>query len=106
MDHLDIYVHPSRSEGLPRTIIEAISRATPCICSNVGGIPELIDGQYLFSYKDGMPEKKLANLVACMNKEEMRRQAIQNFKKAQEYAPKMLEKKRNSFFKNAISAER
>lgn len=44
---IDIYVHPSRSEGLPRTILEAMTKAVPCICSSVGGIPELIDGDSL-----------------------------------------------------------
>ena len=37
---IDIYVHPSRSEGLPRTILEAMTKAVPCICSSVGGIPD------------------------------------------------------------------
>ena len=57
MENLDIYVHPSRSEGLPRTIIEAMSRALPCICSDVGGVSELINKNWLISYKRQNPSK-------------------------------------------------
>lgn len=103
MDSLDIYVHPSRSEGLPRTIIEAISRAVPCICSNVGGVPELINHKFLFSQKNKYPENELAELLLKMNKNEMKKQAEVNFKNAYNYAPDKLQKKHDLFFGNAIN---
>lgn len=107
MDHLDIYIHPSRSEGLPRTIIEAISRALPCICSDVGGIPELVSYEYLFSYKsDELPDNELAKLIKRMDKSEMEKQALINFEKAHKYAPELLSLKRKEFFERSIAAER
>lgn len=42
LDAADIFVLPSRTEGLPRALIEAMARALPCIGSEVGGIPELL----------------------------------------------------------------
>ena len=39
----DIYIHPSRVEGLPTTIMEAFSANLPAIGSKVGGIPEIIE---------------------------------------------------------------
>jgi glycosyltransferase involved in cell wall biosynthesis len=43
LDAADLFVLPSRTEGLPRALIEAMARALPCIGSDVGGIPELLD---------------------------------------------------------------
>ena len=106
MDHLDIYVHPSRSEGLPRTIIEALSRALPCICSNVGGIPELVNSNYLFSYKNKNYIDCLVNLISSMGKNELKEQAKTNFFKSKKYDSTILSRKRNDFFKMAIAKER
>ena len=42
IDGLDAYVQPSRQEGLPRALIEAMSRGKICVGSNCGGISELL----------------------------------------------------------------
>lgn len=42
LDEMDLYIQPSLSEGMPRALIEAMSRALPCLASTVGGIPELL----------------------------------------------------------------
>ncbi len=38
----DLFCMPSRTEGLPRALIEAMARGVPCIGTTVGGIPELL----------------------------------------------------------------
>jgi glycosyltransferase involved in cell wall biosynthesis len=45
MDNAHLFALPSRTEGLPRAMMEAMARALPCIGSMVGGIPELIPSQ-------------------------------------------------------------
>ena len=42
----DIFVLPSDTEGMPLSIIEAMATGLPCIATNVGGVPELIDHGY------------------------------------------------------------
>ena len=49
---LDVYVQPSYTEGLPRSIIEAMSFGIPVLASNVGGIPELVHPEGLFDAGD------------------------------------------------------
>jgi len=38
----DIYLFPSRFEGLPTTLMEAIACGLPCIASNIGGVEDLV----------------------------------------------------------------
>ncbi|MEG3754557.1 glycosyltransferase family 4 protein [Psychromonas arctica] len=47
----DLFILPSRSEGTPAALIEAMASGLPCIATNAGGMPEVItngDNGYLF----------------------------------------------------------
>ncbi|MCY7287083.1 MAG: glycosyltransferase family 4 protein [Cryobacterium sp.] len=50
----DIFVMPSRTEGLPRVLIEAMAGGIACIGSRVGGIPELLNERSLFESGSAM----------------------------------------------------
>jgi glycosyltransferase involved in cell wall biosynthesis len=39
----DAFLLTSISEGIPLTVIEAMFAGIPCVCSNVGGLPEIIE---------------------------------------------------------------
>ena len=47
LDEIDMYLQPSFTEGLPRAMIEAMSRGAACIGSTRGGIPELLPADRL-----------------------------------------------------------
>jgi len=42
LDSCDIFVHPSGSDVLPRTVKEASLMEKPIVASNIGGIPEIV----------------------------------------------------------------
>lgn len=42
----DIYIQPSISEGMPRTILEAMAIGLPIIASNIGSIPDVLKHNY------------------------------------------------------------
>lgn len=96
LDTLDIYIHPSRQEGLPRSVIEAMGRGCPVLASSIAGVPELIENQYLHKPGD---YKKLAQqlYLYTQDKAELIRMSETNFKKSKEYTNDILTKRRNQF---------
>ncbi|HHX24275.1 MAG TPA: glycosyltransferase family 4 protein [Thermoanaerobacterales bacterium] len=96
LDSIDIYVQPSKTEGLPRALIEAMSRGCPCIGSKAGGIPELLDTPFIFNSGN---VQELANILASFDTEKMIKQAKRNFEFSKEYAKEVIETRRNEFFK-------
>ena len=52
LDNIDIYIQPSLAEGLPRAVVEAMSRGCIVIASDVGGIPEILNRESLFLPKN------------------------------------------------------
>lgn len=101
IDKLDIYIMPSLTEGMPRSLIEAMSRACPCIGSNVGGIPELIGEECIVPRKN---EKELAYKIIELieDKDKMKSIAKRNFYKSQEYERNKLEEKMDKFRKEVL----
>jgi glycosyltransferase involved in cell wall biosynthesis len=38
----DIFVHPSRSEGIPKVLLKAMAHGLPIVTTRVGGIPDIV----------------------------------------------------------------
>jgi glycosyltransferase involved in cell wall biosynthesis len=94
----DLFVLPTRAEGLPSVIIEAMAKGLPCISTNVSGNPELLDSHWLINYEDVLTlAERIKEL--CTNVELYNEVSITNFKKSGNYEASILEKRRDEFYK-------
>lgn len=100
LGNLDLYIQPSRTEGLPRALIEAMSTGLPCIATNVGGIPELLHEDDLVQ-KDS-PVTLAERIFKTVKSQELRFQMGQrNYSRSLDYDSKKLNKTRSEFWKKA-----
>ena len=99
-DSLDIYIQPSKQEGLPRSVIEAMSRGCLCLGTDIAGIPELLQKECLF--KKGS-STEVENAILRLLKLDLVSIATENYNKACEYEINKLAKKRNELYDKFIS---
>ena len=102
LETIDLYVQPSLTEGLPRALIEAMSRGVPALGSRVAGIPELINSEMLFNNSKNRV-KEIELILKNLSKNKLRAQAIYNYNVAKEYHADIINKRREAFMKNFIS---
>jgi glycosyltransferase involved in cell wall biosynthesis len=95
LDGIDIYLQPSRQEGLPRAVIEAMARGCVVIGSRTGGIPELISEPWLVGRGDW---KAIAALLSRIDSLPTIEAATRNHAKAGEFQMEVLEAKRRQFY--------
>jgi len=94
---IDIYIQPSLTEGLPRSVIEAMSLGCPVVGTNVGGMSELIDNSFLVKKKNA---KSIKNKILDLNQKKLIEQSKKNLEKSKEYEEKVLNSKRSAFYKS------
>jgi len=93
----DIFVYPTRAEGLPRSMIEAMAVGLPVISTPIGGIPELVSEKYLVNVGD---YKLLAEKIMRLmdNRDELEEMSRNNFMTAAKYERSKLQIRRNDFY--------
>lgn len=94
---IDVYIQPSLQEGLPRSVIEAMSVGCPVLGCNTGGIYELIQEECLLKRRC---EEDIVEKIANLTLDKMKKYAKYNFSKSKEFDKKILERKRNNIIKN------
>ncbi len=102
-DRADMFVLVSRTEGLPRAMIEAMARGLPCLGSTAGGIPELLPADCLVPPND---IEALAAKIAefCRDRERMESHSKRNLRKAREYQDDVLSERRVEFYRHVREA--
>jgi glycosyltransferase involved in cell wall biosynthesis len=105
LDRSDLFVLPSRTEGLPRALLEAMARALPCVGTDVGGIPELLSPEEL------VPANNEVALAAKLREvltdpERMTCLSAANLVKAREFHATVLRPRRRAFYEAVRDATR
>lgn len=99
LDTIDAYIQPSLQEGLPRAVVEAMSRACPVLGSYTGGTPELLNKKMIFKRKN---VEDIITKIKMLDKQTLLSEAKRSFEMAQEYQPEILDSRRDSFYREFL----
>ena len=97
LDNVDLFVMPTKAEGLPRVIIEAMAKGLPAISTPVSGNPELLPSHFLVEYDDVVT---LADRIKELATDHIVYETASkdNFRNSLKYEASILEKRRDKFY--------
>lgn len=101
MKKIDIYIQPSLQEGLPRSLIEAMSCGCVCLGATTAGIPELLQKECLF--KKGKSETIVIAINNIINKD-WKQISEENLDKGSLYLENYLDEKRFKYYDYVINS--
>ena len=99
LDNMHIYIQPSLQEGLPRSMVEAMSRGVMCVGAKTAAIPELIESRFVTRRKSS---DDIGQIFENVTKEQLVEQAKRNFDEAKKYEEEKLNAFRREFFNKII----
>ncbi|CAI1564060.1 glycosyltransferase [Serratia proteamaculans] len=103
LDTFDIFALPTRQEGLPRSVIEAMARGLPCLSTPIGGVPEIVDENELFKLDD-FTELATKIMKLIENPERCISLSEENLYKSKLYEETELENRRNKLYSVLLAA--
>jgi len=76
---LDIFVLPSLYEGIPMVLLEAMALSRAVVCSNIGGIPEVVEeGENGFLFNSGDIDMLVSKLDFLYHNDNIKREIGKN----------------------------
>lgn len=105
LNKVDAYILPSYHEGLPISILEAMSYSLPIISTNVGGIPEILkNGENGFIMSPGDKDAMYRAILELMNNEKLRmNMGKASYSKVQEHMPVFVERQLNDLYRSLLN---
>lgn len=81
LKYTDVFILPSNYEGLPISLLEALSFGIPVVASNVGGIGEVLDGKNGFAVENDVQSftEKIDYVLEGKTNEVMRSEARNSY---------------------------
>ena len=71
-DQVDVFCLPSQNEGVPMSMLEAMSHALPVVCTPVGGVPDVIvNGKNGLLVTPGSPDSVAAAILRLLRNPEL-----------------------------------
>ena len=98
LDEADLYLQPSLQEGLPRSVIEAMSRGCACIGARTAGIPELLPPDMVVRRKSADDIVRKVEAWVRSSSEAKTAMARRNWEEAGHYTAEILDARRNAYF--------
>lgn len=100
----DAYILPSYKEGLPISILEAMSYGMPIISTPVGGIPEIVsNGENGYLVKPGNKEDIYKAIISLLNDSDLRnRMGSVSLSRVGEHLPEYVEKQLETLYDSLL----
>ena len=102
LDKTDIYIQPSLQEGLPRSVIEAMSKACLVIGSRTAGTPELVVPECVVERRSVSDIVNKIYYLCDIPAKERALMSERNFQKSKEFLAEVLDERRNVFYKKVL----
>lgn len=106
LPELDVFVLSSKTEGLGSSILDAYACKVPVVCTNAGGIPEIVENEVTgLMSRVGDADALAANIIRIVENEELKCKLMENaFERVKSFDKKIMAEQTHSVYRDIISS--